>query len=85
MNNKRSFTYQPFILLAALVIFLAFCMDTTAETLKKPQYLFFLLAVFVVLFVFRQLVNITEPALILLLGVMLRTSCALYSHMDKAA
>lgn len=79
MNNKRSFTYQPFILLAALVIFLAFCMDTTAETLKKPQYLFFLLAVFVVLFVFRQLVNITEPALILLLGVMLRTSYVLYT------
>ena len=63
MNENRSFTFQPFILLTALVLFLAFCMDTTAETLRKPQYLFFLLSVFLVLFVFRQLVNITESSL----------------------
>ena len=79
MNENRSFTLQPFILMAALILFLAFCMDTTAETLRKPQYLFFLLAVFLVLFVFRRLVYITEPALILLLGVMFRTSYILYT------
>lgn len=65
--------------MTALVLFLAFCMDTTAETLRRPQYLFFLIAVFLVLFVFRQLVDITEPASILLLGVLLRTSYVLYT------
>ena len=77
--DDKTFTFQPFILLTAMVFFLAFCMDTTAETLRKPQYLFFLLAVFLVLFVFRQLVSISEPALILLAGVLLRTSYILYT------
>lgn len=79
MNKNKSFTLKPFILMTALTLFLAFCMDTTAETLHKPQYLFFLLAVFLVLFVFRQLVDITEPAFILVSGVMLRTSYVLYT------
>lgn len=79
MNKERSFNYQPFILLGALVLFLAFCMDTTAETLHRPQYLFFLIAVILVLFVFRQLVSISEPALILLLGTMFRTAYVLYT------
>ena len=79
MNKERSFNYQPFILLSALVLFLAFCMDTTAETLHRPQYLFFLIAVILVLFVFRQLVSISEPALILLLGTMFRTAYVLYT------
>ncbi len=65
--------------MTALVLFLAFCMDTTAETLRRPQYLFFLIAVFLVLFVFRKLVDITEPASILLLGVMMRTAYVLYT------
>ena len=78
MKNK-SFTFQPFILMTALVFFLAFCMDTTAETLRRPQYLFFLIAVFLVLFVFRKLVDITESASILLLGIMLKTSYVLYT------
>ena len=77
--NNRSFTFQPFILMTALVLFLAFCMDTTAETLRCPQYLFLLIAVFLVLFVFRKLVDITEPASILLLGVMMRTAYVLYT------
>ncbi len=79
MNRYRSFTIQPFILLMALVLFLAFCMDTTAETLNEPQYLFLLIAVFLVLFVFRQLVSISGPALILLSGVILRTIYILYT------
>ncbi|MCR5356840.1 MAG: hypothetical protein K6E63_05480 [Lachnospiraceae bacterium] len=79
MNRNQIFTYQPFILLTALTFFLAFCMDTTAETLRRPQYMFFLLSVFIVLFVFRQIVSISEPALILLAGVMLRTSYILYT------
>ncbi len=65
--------------MTALVLFLAFCMDTTAETLRRPQYLFFLIAVFLVLFVFRKLVDITEPASILLLGIMLKTAYVLYT------
>lgn len=77
--NNRSFTFQPFILMTALVLFLAFCMDTTAETLRRPQYMFFLIAVFLVLFVFRKLVDITEPASILLIGVMMRTAYVLYT------
>ncbi len=78
MKNK-SFTFQPFILLTALVLFLAFCMDTTAETLRQPQYLFFLIAVFLILFVFRKMVDITEPMSILLLGVLLKTAYVLYT------
>lgn len=77
--NNRSFNFQPFILMTALVLFLAFCMDTTAETLRRPQYLFFLIAVFLVLFAFRKMIDITEPASILLLGVMLRTAYVLYT------
>lgn len=79
MDNQRSFKFQPFILMTALTLFLAFCMDTTAETLRKPQYLFFLIAVFLVLFEFRKMVYITEPALILLSGVIFRTSYVLYT------
>ena len=79
MNKNRSYDHKPFILLSALVLFLAFCMDTTAETLHRPQYMFFLIAVILVLFVFRQLVSISEPALILLLGVMFRTAYVLYT------
>ena len=79
MDNNKSFNLQPFILMSALVFFLAFCMDTTAETLRMPQYMFFLISVVLVLFVFRQLVSISEPALILLLGVMLRTCYVLYT------
>ncbi len=79
MENNRSFSFKPFILMAALVFFLAFCMDTTAETLRKPQYMFFLLSVFIVLFVFRRMVYITEPALILLTGIIFRTSYILYT------
>ena len=79
MDNKSSFNLQPFVLLTALILFLAFCMDTTAETLRRPQYMFFLITVFLVLFVFRQLVSISEPALVLLLGVMFRTCYVLYT------
>ena len=78
MNNK-SFTFQPFILMTALVFFLGFCMDTTQESLRRPQYLFFLIAVFLVLFVFRQLLTISEPAFLLLAGVMLKTTYVLYT------
>ena len=79
LNKKHALNLQPFILLTALVLFLAFCMDTTAETLRKPQYLFFLISVMLVLFVFRQIVSISEPATILLLGVMLKTFYILYT------
>ncbi|MCR5419544.1 MAG: hypothetical protein K6E98_00895 [Lachnospiraceae bacterium] len=79
MDNRSSFNYNPFILLTALVLFLAFCMDTTAETLRKPQYIFLLISVILVLFVFRQLVSISEPASILLGGVMLKTAYILYT------
>ncbi|MCR5507374.1 MAG: hypothetical protein K6F34_01670 [Lachnospiraceae bacterium] len=77
--KNRSFNPQPFILLTALVLFLAFCMDMTRETLNMPQYTFLLISVFLVLFVFRKLVSISEPAFIILLGVMLRTSYILYT------
>ncbi len=78
MNNK-SFTFKPFILMTALILFLAFCMDTTAESLRRPQYMFFLISVVLILFVFQRIITISEPALILLMGVMFRTSYVLYT------
>lgn len=77
--DNNSFEIKPFILLGIWVLFMCFCLDTTGESLKQIEYLVMLVSVCVIIFMYRDKLELTDIAIILLLGVMLRSSYVMYT------
>ncbi|MCR5734833.1 MAG: glycosyltransferase family 39 protein [Lachnospiraceae bacterium] len=80
--KTQSFALKPFILLITLVLFISFCFDTTAETLKNPAYLFVMICALILIFTFRKSIKRDEMTLInavMIAGIVLKTAYVLYT------
>lgn len=79
MQNSSKNIINSILLLMAWALFLAFGIDMTTETLKKPEIIFVLIAIAIVCFVFRK--NLTKDAVIwtMIGGVLVKTAYILYT------
>lgn len=78
-NRASSFRLRPFILLAALALFICFGLDMTHETLKSWQYLMVLISVLLTILVFRKYLPIDDISMIIAIGIFLKLAYVLYT------
>lgn len=78
-NHNSSFQIRPFILLAAMALFICFGLDTTQETLKSWQFLMVMISILLTIFVFRKYLPIDDISMIIVLGIFLKLAYVLYT------
>lgn len=78
-NHDSSFRIRPFILLAAMALFICFGLDTTQETLKSWQFLMVMVSVLLTFLVFRKYLPIDDVSMIIILGILLKLAYVLYT------
>lgn len=77
-NNKYN-RISPFLLIAALALFMAFCLDMTGETLRRPAYFFALIAFILLAIVFRQSLPKAKVIWVMVAGALVKAAYILYT------
>ncbi len=78
-KRNTSFRWEPFIIVAAVAIFICFGIDMTLETLKSWQLFMIVVSVLLVLFTLRKYISCDEMSIIIALGICLKLAYILYT------
>jgi len=78
-NRKSSFCWEPFLILAAVALFISFGLDTTQETLKSGQYLMALAAALLLTAGLCRYLPVNAVSVIIALGIFLKLAYVLYT------
>lgn len=80
MKNKNpSFCWKPFLILAAVALFISFGLDTTQESLKSWQFLMVLAAVLLLTAALWRYLPMNTVSVIIVLGLLLKLAYVLYT------
>ena len=78
-NNKGYNIINSILLIAALALFMSFCIDMTGETLRKPEILFWILSFAMVGFVFRKNLPRVSAIWVMVCGAVIKMAYILYT------
>lgn len=77
--EKRSFDIKPFLILFAGILFSAFCIDMTQETLFRWQYLIFYVSSAIIFAALFKSLNLDDVSVIIFVGIMLKVAYIFYT------
>lgn len=80
MKKDNGYNFiRPFLLIAALAMFLSFCVDMTGETLRRPAYFFVIISVVLVCVAFKQFLTKDVCIWTMIAGAMVKVGYIIYT------
>lgn len=80
MNKNDNYNkIAPFLLIAALALYLAFCVDLTVESLRRPAFFAFILVMAILAFVFRKSISADLIIWTMVGGALVKASYIIYT------